>query len=72
MTIETNDNVLPLGQKPEGELDALKKLEDTMNGLMKNIDLLQANLKRLTEENKKLKDLVGVIDDASAQGRELI
>ena len=39
---------------------------------MKNIDELQANLNKLTEENKKLKALVGIIDEASAEGRELI
>ena len=39
---------------------------------MKNIDELQANLKKLTEENKRLKDLVGIIETASAEGRELI
>tara|TARA_R100000900_G_scaffold9211_1_gene8547 strand:- start:109 stop:327 length:219 start_codon:yes stop_codon:yes gene_type:complete len=72
MTTETTNSILPIGQQPEGDLDSLKKLEDAVKSLLKNIDELEANLKKLTEENKKLKDLVGIIETASAEGRELI
>tara|TARA_S200002703_G_scaffold126636_1_gene113185 strand:- start:64 stop:282 length:219 start_codon:yes stop_codon:yes gene_type:complete len=72
MATETTNSILPIGQQPEGDLDSLKKLEDAVKSLMKNIDELQANLKKLTEENKRLKDLVGIIETASAEGRELI
>lgn len=68
----SNNNILPIGQQPEGDLDSLRKLEEAVKSLMKNIDELQANLNKLTEENKKLKALVGIIDKASAEGRELI
>ena len=72
MATETTNSILPIGQQPEGNLDSLKKLEDAVKSLLKNIDELEANLKKLTEENKKLKDLVGIIETASAEGRELI
>ena len=72
MTTETTNSILPIGQQPEGDLDSLKKLEDAVKSLLKNIDELQANLNKLTEENKRLKDLVGIIETASAEGRELI
>jgi cell shape-determining protein MreC len=72
MATETTNSILPIGQQPEGDLDSLKKLEDAVKSLMKNIDELQANLKKLTEENKRLKDLVGIVETASAEGRELI
>jgi len=45
-------NVLPIGEQPEGNLDSLKKLEDAVKSLLKNIDELEANLKKLTEETK--------------------
>ena len=72
MATETTNSILPIGQQPEGDLDSSKKLEDAVKSLMKNIDELQANLKKLTEENKRLKDLVGIVETASAEGRELI
>jgi len=72
MATETTNSILPIGQQPEGNLDSLKKLEDAVKSLLKNIDELQANLNKLTEENKRLKDLVGIVETASAEGRELI
>ncbi len=74
MATETTspNSILPIGQQPEGDLDSLKKLEDAVKSLLKNIDELEANLKKLTEENKRLKDLVGIVETASAEGRELI
>jgi len=58
----TNDNLLPLGQKPEGELDVMDKLEKAKNKLFATIDNLQENLKKLTEENKRLKDALGITE----------
>ena len=58
----TRDNLLPLGQKPEGELDAIGKLEQARKGLFKNLDKLQANIKKLKEENKRLKDALGITE----------
>tara|TARA_Y100001973_G_C5154714_1_gene310078 strand:- start:258 stop:509 length:252 start_codon:yes stop_codon:yes gene_type:complete len=55
----------PLGEKPEGEVDlegALDKLAETINGLMKNMDKLQKNLDKLTDENKRLKDALGIVE----------
>ena len=49
MATETTNSILPIGQQPEGDLDSLKKLEDAVKSLMKNIDELQANLKKLSE-----------------------
>ena len=58
MTMETNTNpnVLPLGQKPEGdEFDtALKKLENTFHVLISRLNALEGSLKVLQETNKKL------------------
>jgi len=53
----------PLGEKPEGEVDlegALDRLGITIKGLLKNMDTLQKNLDKLTAENKKLKDALGI------------
>ena len=58
----TNDNLLPLGQKPEGELDVMDKLEKAKNKLFASIDLLQENIKKLTEENKRLKEALGLTE----------
>ena len=58
----TNDNLLPLGQKPEGELDVMDKLEKAKNKLFATIDNLQENLKKLTEENKRLKEALGLTE----------
>ena len=58
----TTDNLLPLGQKPEGELDVMDKLEKAKNKLFATIDNLQENLKKLTEENKRLKDALGITE----------
>ena len=45
----SNNNVLPIGQQPEGNLDSLGKLEEAVKSLMKNLDQLQENLKKLKE-----------------------
>lgn len=55
----------PIGQKPEGDIDlegALDRLGDTIKGLLKNMDTLQKNLNKLTEENKRLKDALGITE----------
>tara|TARA_A100000171_G_C2095732_1_gene126929 strand:- start:449 stop:766 length:318 start_codon:yes stop_codon:yes gene_type:complete len=56
---------LPLGEKPEGDLGlelALDRLGETIKGLMQNIDTLQKNLNKLTAENQKLKDALGIVE----------
>ncbi len=58
----TTDNLLPLGQKPEGELHALERMQNAFNKLMSSIRLLEANIKKLTEENKRLKDALGITE----------
>jgi hypothetical protein len=66
MTIETNTdpNVLPLGQKPEGnEFDAaLLKLENTFNVLINRLNALEGSIKVLEETSKKLESTVALID----------
>ena len=51
----------PLGEQPEGNMDALEKLEEAKDRLFKNIDELQENIKKLTEENKRLKTALGLV-----------
>ena len=58
----TTDNLLPLGQKPEGELDVMDKLEKAKDKLFASIDILQENIKKLTEENKGLKEALGLTE----------
>lgn len=62
-------DVLPLGQKPEGELNSLLKMQNAFSKLMSSINLLDENIKklteknkRLTEENKRLKDALGITE----------
>lgn len=50
----------PVGEQPEGNLDPLGKLENAMKNLFANMDRLQENLKKLTEENEKLKELLNI------------
>ena len=57
----TNDIHPPLGEQPEGVLNALEKLEEAKDKLFKNIDELQENIKKLTEENKRLKTALGLV-----------
>jgi G:T/U-mismatch repair DNA glycosylase len=54
--------LLPLGQKPEGELHALERMQNAFNKLMSTIKLLDENIKKLTEENKRLKDALGITE----------
>jgi len=60
-TSDTSD-VLPLGQKPEGELNSLVRMQNAFNKLMSTIKLLDENIKKLTEENKRLKDALGITE----------
>ena len=60
-TSDTSD-LLPLGQKPEGEMHALERMQNAFNKLMSSIRLLEANIKKLTEENKRLKDALGITE----------
>ena len=55
-------DVLPLGQKPEGELNSLLRMQNAFNKLMSTIKLLDENIKKLTEENKRLKDALGITE----------
>jgi hypothetical protein len=55
-------DVLPLGQKPEGELKSLLKMQNAFSKLMSNMKLLDENIKKLTEENKRLKDALGITE----------
>ena len=57
----TNDIHPPLGEQPEGVLNALEKLEEAKDKLFKNIDELQENIRKLTEENKRLKTALGLV-----------
>ena len=55
----------PIGQKPEGDVDlegALDRLGETIQGLMKNMEKLQKNLDKATEENKRLKEALGIVE----------
>ena len=60
-TSDTSD-ILPLGQKPEGELNSLAKMQNAFNKLVSTIKLLDENIKKLTEENKRLKDALGITE----------
>jgi len=55
-------DVLPLGQKPEGEIDVIDKLEKAKNKLFASIDILQENIIKLKDENKRLKDALGITE----------
>jgi|TARA_Y100000114_G_scaffold147650_1_gene159692 regulator of replication initiation timing len=57
----TNEIHPPLGEQPEGVLNALEKLEEAKDKLFKNIDDLQENIRKLTEENKRLKTALGLV-----------
>ena len=57
MTLEIN-GVLPLGKKPEGELDPMSKLEEAKDNLFKNIEKLKLNIKILKEKNLALENFV--------------
>ena len=43
-------------------LEALTKLEGAFKKLVLTVDLLGDNLKNMTEENKKLKKLLGLVE----------
>tara|TARA_R100000541_G_scaffold45204_1_gene52231 strand:+ start:417 stop:650 length:234 start_codon:yes stop_codon:yes gene_type:complete len=58
----TKDNLLPLGQKPEGELNSLLRMQNAFSKLMSSFKLLQENIDKLKEENKKLKDALGITE----------
>jgi DNA-directed RNA polymerase subunit L len=52
----------PLGEQPEGNLDALDKLDTAIKSLFKNLDQLQENINKLTAENQRLKDALGIVE----------
>ena len=58
----TKDNLLPLGQKPEGELNSLLKMQNAFSKLMSSWKLLEENINKLKEENKRLKDALGLTE----------
>ena len=53
--VSSTPDLLPLGQKPEGELNSLIIMQNAFNKLMSTI-------KKLTEENKRLKDALGITE----------
>ena len=56
---------LPLGEKPEGDLGlelALDRLGETIQSLLKNMNKLQENLDKLTAENQRLKNALGITE----------
>ena len=64
-TSSANIDYPPIGEQPEGDLGlelALDRLGETIKGLMQNIDTLQKNLNKLTAENQKLKDALGIVE----------
>lgn len=58
----TKDNLLPLGEKPEGELNSLLKMQNAFSKLVSSLKLLQENIDKLKEENKRLKDALGITE----------
>ena len=56
----TNKIEPPIGEQPEGNLDALGKLDREIKKLFANIDRLGENIKKLKEENKRLKEICGL------------
>ena len=58
----TKDNLLPLGEKPEGELSSLLKMQNAFSKLVSSLKLLQENIDKLKEENKRLKDALGITE----------
>ena len=58
----TSPHVLPIGEQPEGNLDALGKLEEATKKLFANLDKLKENIKKLKAENQKLKDALGIVE----------
>ena len=61
----TNDIHPPLGEKPEPDVNleaALDRLGATIKSLLEKMDKLQDNLNKLTAENKRLKDALGIVE----------
>jgi len=55
----------PLGEKPEPDINleaALDRLGETIKSLLEKMDKLQDNLNKLTAENKRLKDALGIVE----------
>ena len=60
--VSSAPDVLPLGQKPEGELNTLLRMENAFNKLVSSMKLLQDNIDKLKDENKRLKDALGLTE----------
>ena len=56
----TNKIEPPIGEQPEGNLDALGKLDEATKKLFANLDRLGENIKKLKEENKRLREICGI------------
>jgi len=58
--IKTNvrDGLLPLGQKPEGELHSFKKVTDAFHKLLSTVNKLEDNLSELQKKNDALEKTV--------------
>ena len=56
----TNKIQPPIGEQPEGNLDALGKLDEATKRLFANLDKLGENIKQLKEENKRLREICGI------------
>ena len=75
-TISTGPNTLlkPLKLTQEAtDLDvALEELTKVCNKLCDQLDDLTANIKKLTEENKRLKDALGIVESSPMKDLEKI
>ena len=56
----TNKIEPPIGEQPEGNLDSLGKLDEATKKLFANLDRLGENIKKLKEENKRLREICGI------------
>ena len=56
----TNKIEPSIGEQPEGNLDALGKLDEATKKLFANLDRLGENIKKLKEENKRLREICGI------------
>ena len=56
----TNKIEPPKGEQPEGNLDSLGKLDEATKKLFAILDRLGENIKKLKQENKRLREICGI------------